>query len=133
LADAERLISNTIRRPESRILNGFDQKLVRAASKRHWPDLIKAGVKIYEYEPTMLHVKLLIVDDAFVSVGSGNFDNRSIRLNDEANLNVLDRQFAGQQTKLFEMDKRKSREVGLDPLGKLHPINQAAGLASPQL
>ena len=72
----------------------IDQKLVRISSKRHWSTLLKAGMKIYEYEPTMLHVKLLIVDDIFVSVGSGNFDNRSIRLNDEANLNVLDRGFA---------------------------------------
>jgi cardiolipin synthase len=114
----------------------IDQKLVRAASKRHWPDLIKAGVKIFEYEPTMLHVKLIIVDDVFVSVGSGNFDNRSIRLNDEANLDVLDRQFASEQTRLFEMDKRRSREVTVDELGGLHfanPFEQAAGLFAPQL
>jgi cardiolipin synthase len=114
----------------------IDQKLVRAASKRHWPDLIKAGVKIFEYEPTMLHVKLIIVDDVFVSAGSGNFDNRSIRLNDEANLDVLDRQFASEQTRLFEMDKRRSREVTVDELGGLHfanPLEQAAGLFAPQL
>ncbi len=114
----------------------IDQKLVRAASKRHWPALIEAGIKIYEYEPTMVHVKLMIVDDAFVSVGSGNFDNRSTRLNDEANLDVLDRQFAAQQTRLFDTDKGKSRQASLDSTGKLiflHPLEQAAGLASPQL
>ena len=111
----------------------IDSKLVRAASRRHWPDLIQAGIKIYEYQPTMVHVKLLIVDDTFVSVGSGNFDNRSVRLNDEANLDVLDRQFAAEQMRLFEKDKGQSVEIGLDPAGKLHPINQAAGLASPQL
>jgi len=114
----------------------IDQKLVRAASKRHWSGLIKAGVKIYEYEPTMLHTKLLIIDGVFVSVGSGNFDNRSIRLNDEANLDVLDRGFAAEQVHLFEMDKRRSREMALDKTGGLiflHPIQQAAGLASPQL
>lgn len=114
----------------------IDQKLVRAASKRHWPELIKAGVKIYEYQPTMVHVKLMIVDDTFVSVGSGNFDNRSIRLNDEANVDVLDRGFAAQQIRLFETDKRQSQEMGLDKTGGLiflHPIQQAAGLASPQL
>jgi cardiolipin synthase len=84
----------------------------------------------------MVHVKLLIVDDEFVSVGSGNFDNRSIRLNDEANLNVLSSDFAAKQTHLFEMDKRQSREVSTDATGGLiflHPIQQAAGLASPQL
>jgi cardiolipin synthase len=110
----------------------IDQKLVRAASKRHWPELIKAGIKIYEYQPTMVHVKLIVVDDTFVSVGSGNFDDRSIRLNDEANLDVLDRNFAAQQTRLFEMDKKQSHEMALDKTG-LHPLQQAAGLASPQL
>jgi len=114
----------------------IDQKLVRAASKRHWPELLNAGIKIYEYEPTMVHVKLIIVDDTFASVGSGNFDNRSIRLNDEANLDVLDRQFAAEQTHFFEMDKRQSHEVTSDELRGLHfanPFDQIAGLLSPQL
>jgi cardiolipin synthase len=110
----------------------IDQRLVRAASKRHWPELIEAGIKIYEYQPTMVHVKLFIVDDAFVSVGSGNFDNRSIQLNDEANLDVLDRDFAAQQAQLFEIDKKQSHEMGPGKTG-LHPLQQAAGLASPQL
>ena len=114
----------------------IDQKLVRASSKRHWPELIKAGIKIYEYQPTMVHVKLIIVDDTFVSFGSGNLDDRSIRLNDEANVDVLDRSFAAQQTRIFEMDKRQSQEMVLDKTGGLiflHPLQQAAGLASPQL
>ena len=114
----------------------IDQKLVRLASRRHWPELIRAGVRIFEYEPTMVHVKLMIVDDIFVSVGSGNFDNRSIRLNDEANLDVLDRSFAAQQTRLFETDKRRSRQVTLDKAGGLNfanPMQQTAGLVAPQL
>ena len=114
----------------------IDQKLVRLASKRHWPALIEAGAKIYEYQPTMVHVKLLIVDDVFVSVGSGNFDNRSIRLNDEANLDVWDREFAAKQISLFNGDKRRSREIVVDDMGKLvflHPLNQTAGLAAPEL
>jgi len=81
-------------------------------------------------------VKLMIVDDIFVSVGSGNFDNRSIRLNDEANLDVLDRNFAARQIRLFESDKKECREVALDKTGGLifaHPIQQAAGLVAPQL
>lgn len=104
----------------------INKKIVRAASKRHWPELIKAGIKIYEYQPTMMHVKLIVVDDTFVSVGSGNFDNRSIQLNDEANLDVLDRDFAAQQTRLFEMDKKQSHEMTLDETGGFHPLQGAA-------
>jgi cardiolipin synthase len=114
----------------------IDQKLVRSASRRHWPALLKAGIKIYEYEPTMVHVKLMIVDDKFVSVGSGNFDNRSIRLNDEANLDVLDSDFATQQIHLFEIDKKRSHEVTMNEVGGFHlsnPFEQAAALLSPQL
>ena len=104
----------------------INKKLVLAASKRHWPELIKAGVKIYEYQPTMVHVKLIIVDDTFVSVGSGNFDNRSIQLNDEANLDVLDRDFAAQQIRLFELDKKQSHRMTLDDTGGFHPLEGAA-------
>jgi cardiolipin synthase len=114
----------------------IDQKLVRLASRRHWPELIRAGIRIFEYQPTMVHVKLMIVDDVFVSVGSGNFDNRSVRLNDEANLDVLDQEFAAQQTRLFEIDKRRSHEVTPDELRGLHfanPFQQGAGLVAPQL
>jgi cardiolipin synthase len=114
----------------------IDQKLVRSASRRHWPELMKAGIKIYEYEPTMLHTKLMIVDDKFVSVGSGNLDNRSIRLNDEANLNVLSSDFAAQQAHLFELDKSRSHEVSLNEVDGFHlgnPFEQVAGLMSPQL
>src|SRR5438477_6116928 len=112
----------------------IDQKLVRLASRRQWPELIRAGVRIFEYQPTMVHVKLMIVDDIFVSVGSGNFDNRSIRLNDEANLDVLDRNFAAQQTRLFEIDKGQSHEVTPEEVGGFHlgnPLDHVAGFLLP--
>jgi cardiolipin synthase A/B len=114
----------------------IDQKALRAASRKHWPELLKTGIKIYEYQPAMVHVKLMVVDGAFVSVGSGNFDLRSIRLNDEANMNVLNRSFASHQTRLFEADKRRSREITLNETGKLgfaHPLEQAASVAAPEL
>jgi cardiolipin synthase A/B len=113
----------------------IDQKAVRIASRKHWPELLKAGVKIYEYQPAMVHVKLMIVDGAFVSVGSGNLDLRSLRLNDEANMNVLSSSFAAEQAKLFETDKRRSREITLDDTGRmlLAPLEQAASLMSTEM
>jgi cardiolipin synthase len=56
----------------------------------------------------------MIVDDVWVSVGSTNFDNRSFRLNDEANLNILDAEFAAAQARVFEADKARSREITLE-------------------
>ena len=78
----------------------------------------------------------MIVDDKFVSVGSGNFDNRSIRSNDEANLDLLSSDFAAQQTNLFELDKKRSHEVRQEEVAGLHlgnPLDHVAGLVSPQL
>lgn len=87
----------------------MDSKLVQRASRSLWGELLDAGVEIYEYQPTMYHCKVMIVDDVWVSVGSTNFDDRSFRLNDEANLNLYDAVFAGEQVKAFEQDKGKSR------------------------
>lgn len=86
-----------------------DAKIVQRASRSLWGALLDAGVKIYEYQPTMYHCKVMIVDEVWVSVGSTNFDDRSFRLNDEANLNIYDAAFAVEQVKVFEADKQKSR------------------------
>jgi len=87
----------------------IDSETVRLASKAHWGELLKAGVEIHEYQPTMLHNKLLIVDDEMVSVGSTNFDIRSFQLNDEASLNVYDHGFAARMTEIFEQDLAQTR------------------------
>ncbi len=87
----------------------MDTKIVQHASRSLWGALLDAGVEIYEYQPTMYHCKVLIVDDVWVSVGSTNFDDRSFRLNDEANLNIYDGGFAAEQVGVFEEDKGKSR------------------------
>lgn len=87
----------------------MDSRVVQSASRSLWGALLDAGVEIYEYQPTMYHCKVLIVDDVWVSVGSTNFDDRSFRLNDEANLNIYDAAFAAEQVKVFEEDKAKSR------------------------
>lgn len=89
----------------------IDQKAVRRASRKRWKRLLAAGIEIFEYEPTMIHSKLLIADGLFVSLGSANFDNRSLRLNDEANFDVLDAGFAAEQTRIFEADRARSARV----------------------
>ena len=88
-----------------------DSSLVRRASRARWGTILKAGAEIYEYQPTMFHCKVLVVDGLWVSVGSTNFDERSFRLNDEANLNVYDRDFALRQLQDFERDLGRSRRI----------------------
>ena len=86
----------------------IDSETVRLASKAEWGPLLAAGAQIFEFGPTMFHCKVMIVDGLLVSVGSTNFDNRSMRLNDEATLNVLDADFAKAQTAIFDADLAQS-------------------------
>lgn len=88
-----------------------DEQIVQRASRHLWPELLDAGIHIYEYQPSMYHCKVFIVDEIWISVGSTNFDDRSFRLNDEVNLNIYDSEFAAAQVKVFEKDLRRSRRV----------------------
>ncbi len=88
-----------------------DSQIVASASRALWGELLDAGVEIHEYQPAMYHCKVIIVDDVWASVGSTNFDDRSFRLNDEANLNVYDAAFAAEQVAVFEADKANSRRM----------------------
>lgn len=90
-----------------------DTKIVRGASRSRWGDLLAAGAAMYEYQPTMYHCKVFIVDELLVSVGSTNWDPRSFGLNDEANLNIYDAGFAHRQVEVFRQDLTKSRQVTL--------------------
>ena len=92
----------------------IDSEIVRRASRSSWGELLRAGVEIYEYAPTMYHVKVMIVDGLWVSVGSTNFDTRSFSTNDEANLNVYDRGFSRAQERIFAEDLKRSRRVTLE-------------------
>ncbi|WP_345785950.1 cardiolipin synthase [Gemmatimonas sp.] len=91
-----------------------DTEMTRRASRARWGSMLEAGVIIYEFMPTMYHCKIMIVDSVWTSVGSTNFDNRSFRLNDEANLNVYDREFAATQIADFEADRARSRRITLE-------------------
>ncbi len=115
----------------------IDTALTRRASRSRWGRLLEAGIEIYEFQPTMYHCKVMVIDGLWVSVGSTNFDNRSFRLNDEANLNALDRDLAERHTLAFEEDKRRSKQVTLEewrnrPLRE-KLIEHAAGLLRSQL
>lgn len=82
----------------------MDSLTVKISSKAKWGALLQACAEIHVYQPTMMHIKMLIIDTRFVSVGSTNFDIRSIRLNDEASLNIYSSDFAAQMTAVFEDD-----------------------------
>jgi cardiolipin synthase len=92
----------------------IDSRVVRWASRALWGPLLEAGVELYEFQPTMYHCKIFVVDRLLVSVGSTNFDNRSFRLNDEANLNVLDAGLAASQVEVLEADISRSRPYTLE-------------------
>ena len=98
----------------------IDSDTVRSASRATWGPLLQAGATIAEYQPTMFHCKVMVVDRLLVSVGSTNFDNRSFRLNDEATLNIYDAVFAAEQTAIFEAD-----------LALAHRVTHAQWLARP--
>jgi cardiolipin synthase A/B len=91
-----------------------DSQVVRVVSRREWGPLLESGVEIYEFEPTMLHTKMLIFDGFMVSVGSTNFDTRSFELNDEASLNVYDSTFATDMTRVFETDLSRATRYTLE-------------------
>jgi cardiolipin synthase len=85
-----------------------DVPATKAAGRSRFGELLRGGVKIFEYQPTMFHPKCMVVDGIFATIGSTNFDNRSFRLNDELNLSVYDPELAAGLEASFERDLRKS-------------------------
>ena len=90
-----------------------DHPSVRYAGHRYYPRLLKAGVRIFEYQPCFLHLKMVLVDD-WVSIGSCNFDHWNLRFNLEANLEALDPPLTQAVTASFEADFVQSQEVSLE-------------------
>jgi cardiolipin synthase A/B len=106
------------------IAPGFiDKNMVRRAAKSRWQEMMDAGIEFFEYQPAKLHNKIMIVDDAWVTCGSINFDDRSFRINDEGNINIYDPEFAKSQVDVFEADKINS--VRIDPAKfKKRPLHE---------
>jgi len=88
-----------------------DQRWVRLASRRMYGQLLKSGVRIFEYAPGMTHAKVLIVDDLWSTIGTTNLDNRSFEHNDEANLVIRDTAVARRLMEDFRADVANSEEI----------------------
>ena len=110
----------------------IDKRVVRVAGRSSYDQLLSAGIGIWEYQPTMLHAKTLVVDGAWSSVGSINFDNRSFQLHDEATLCVQGEAFAAQLEEVFEADLERSEEIDAERW-RSRPLHQRASEAASRL
>ncbi|MDB4934173.1 MAG: Cardiolipin synthetase [Labilithrix sp.] len=96
-----------------------DSLVVTAAARSYYDTLIAAGVRVYEYQPTMIHAKTLVVDDFFAAVGTANIDNRSFRLNFEVSAILYGSVHAEELCAQFRKDLNKSKEVNAATRGKV--------------
>ena len=90
-----------------------DHMLTRSTSRGGYGALLRAGAEVFEYQPSMIHAKVLVVDGSWAVVGSTNFDNRSFGINDEVNLAVRDPEFAARLEHDMDHDLANSRRVSL--------------------
>ncbi len=115
---------DTIRALEGAVRRGVDVRvivpgelsdvpIVRQAGRLHYELLLRRGIRIFEYQPTMMHAKTMVVDGIWSTVGSSNFDDRSFRLNDEVNVNVYDEGIAHEMETMFFDDLSRSTEISL--------------------
>ena len=113
---------DTIRAMEAAVRRGVDVRvivpgeftdvpLVRHAGRLYYNLLLKRGIRIFEYQPTMMHAKTMVVDGLWTIIGSSNFDDRSFRLNDEVNVNIYDETIAAQMEQMFFEDLARSEEI----------------------
>ena len=102
-----------------------DARIVKFASRAAYDNLMAEGIQIYEYQPTMMHAKAMIVDGAWSMFGSANFDNRSLELNDELNVVAVDRPLAERLTREFEHDLRSAKRLDRDEWRHRSPLEKA--------
>lgn len=95
-----------------------DVKSTWYAGRARYEELLKGGVRIWEYQPAMMHAKTLVVDGGWLSVGSMNADNRSMSFNEESNLVVLDERAATDMESFFLEDLEYSEEINLETFRK---------------
>jgi len=88
-----------------------DVPIVRQAARWQYEPMLRRGIRIFEYQPTMMHAKTMVVDGAWSTIGSSNFDDRSFRLNDEVNVNIYDDAIAAQMEQMFFEDLARCEEI----------------------
>jgi cardiolipin synthase len=91
-----------------------DQPLTQSAGRTAYGKLLEGGVKIFEYQPTMIHSKTMVADGLFSMIGSSNLDARSSEINEELDVVVYDEGFGRQMEEVFEKDLAQSREYTLE-------------------
>ena len=101
-----------------------DAKAVKYAGRSDYEELLEQGVEIAEYQPRMLHTKAMVVDGLLSVVGSANFDNRSLELNDELNVAVFDRGLASRLLQDFEHDLTEAKKLDLESWQRRSPIER---------
>ncbi len=125
--DFRRLIGDAARRGvDTRVLTTGEETDIKStlyAGRARYEQLLTAGVRIYEYRPTMLHAKTLVVDGTWVAVGSMNADNRSLSFNEEVNLLALDSTLGASLDRMFFEDLEYADELKLDEFRK-RPLKQ---------
>jgi len=140
--------ADTIRALEGAVRRGVDVRvivpgeftdvpIVRQASRWHYELLLRRGIRIFEFQPTMMHAKTMVVDGAWTTIGSSNFDDRSFRLNDEVNINIYNDDVAAQMETMFHADLARCEEVTLRKWFRRGWLDRAkenvAGFFRPQL
>ncbi len=98
-----------------------DAKPVRLAGRSHYEELMEAGVRIYEFQPGMMHAKTVVVDSCWTLVGSANMDKRSVKLNEENIVGVSDPRFAAEVERGLEADFARSQEIRLEEFRRRGP------------
>jgi len=102
-----------------------DHMVTRSTSRAGYGELLKSGAEVYEYQPSMIHAKVLCIDDLWVVVGSTNFDNRSFGINDEVNLAIRDAHVAIRFERDLTFDLEQSRRISLQEW-KHRPVTERA-------
>jgi cardiolipin synthase len=108
----------------------IDLPLVRFASWMHYGKMLESGVQIYEYKHTMMHNKTMVVDGIYSTIGSINFDTRSMDRNEEESIAVYDRAFAEKMEEMFQEDKKNCKEITQDGWSRRGADKRAAELVS---